>query len=53
MVDLFVATLDQAARDIGLEIKPDESWTSSKLIIYGKDMLYEGAYLPQTMKKIS
>lgn len=52
-VDLFITTLDECARDIGLEINPAETWISSRLIIYGKDMLYQGAYLPQTLKKIS
>lgn len=53
VIDSFISMLDKCALEIGLVIKPDESWVSSSFLVYGKDMMFKGAYLPQSAKRIS
>jgi hypothetical protein len=52
-IALFLDPLTKAAAKIGLTVKPDETCTSRNLIIYGKDILYKGAFMPQALKRIS
>lgn len=49
----FLDVLEEVAEMFRLVIKKEESWFSSNFVNYGKDLLLDGAYLPQGMKKIS
>jgi hypothetical protein len=46
-------TLTSVAQDVGLMVKPDETAISRNIVIYGKDILYNGCFLPQALKRIS
>ncbi|QPL15365.1 RNA-dependent RNA polymerase, partial [Hymenopteran arli-related virus OKIAV100] len=50
---IFMNTLNGVANDLGLKVKADESAISSNCIVYGKEIIVNGAYLPQSIKKIS
>jgi len=52
-VQLFMKVLAEKSRDIGLEIKPLETWISHKVLVYGKEFLINGAFCSQTLKRIS
>jgi hypothetical protein len=52
-LNLFLTTLTKAAAEIGLRVKPDETSISRDVMIYGKDLLWKGAFLPQALKTIS
>ncbi|KAK9736357.1 Mononegavirales RNA dependent RNA polymerase [Popillia japonica] len=49
----FQSVLDKASRALGLEVKMEETFYSTDVLIYGKDILYKGAYLSSATKKIS
>ncbi|QMP82292.1 RNA-dependent RNA polymerase [Strepsipteran arli-related virus OKIAV104] len=49
----YLKILQDSARGIGLEIKLEETWLSTVFMIYGKEMLYDGDFLPSAIKKIS
>lgn len=49
----FQQVLDSTAKALGLEVKLQETFYSSDLLIYGKDILYKGAFLSSATKKIS
>ncbi|QWT43291.1 putative large polymerase protein [Anisopteromalus calandrae negative-strand RNA virus 2] len=50
---LFMATLKQVAEDLGLKVKDDESAISSTCMVYGKEIIVDGSYQSQSIKKIS
>lgn len=50
-VDRFVREMDNIFSGAGLPIKVRETWTSSRLFMYGKVMLLDGKQLPQWYKK--
>jgi hypothetical protein len=52
-IKLFLDTLTAAAREIGLTVKPDETCVSRDIVIYGKDILKRGSFMPQALKRIS
>ncbi|PNF27492.1 hypothetical protein B7P43_G04288 [Cryptotermes secundus] len=52
-IQLFLKTLTEVAKEMGLMVKPDETATSRNIVIYGKDILYKGAFMPQALKRIS
>jgi hypothetical protein len=52
-IQLFLETLTKAAQDIGLMVKPDETAVSRNVVIYGKDILFKGSFMPQALKRIS
>lgn len=52
-IQLFLKTLTDVATDLGLMVKPDETATSRNIVIYGKDILFQGALMPQALKRIS
>uniref|UniRef100_A0AB38ZJM8 RNA-directed RNA polymerase L n=1 Tax=Crocidura lasiura lispivirus 2 TaxID=3139472 RepID=A0AB38ZJM8_9MONO len=52
-LDEFFKDLTTYADHIGLVVKQEESWVSSTLINYGKEILYKGAFLPSASKRIS
>lgn len=52
-VSLFWTVLNDISNKIGLKTKPEESATSSNIVIYGKNILYKGFYLHMSLKKIS
>jgi hypothetical protein len=52
-IDLFLKTLTKSASEVGLMVKPDKTCVSREIIIYGKDLLRSGAFLPQALKRIS
>lgn len=49
----FMSILTQLASDLGLVIKPQETSMSSDVLVYGKEILYRGAYMTQGLKRIS
>jgi mRNA capping enzyme len=51
VVDRFVDSMDILFSGAGLPIKVRETWTSSRLFMYGKVMLLDGCQLPQWYKK--
>jgi hypothetical protein len=52
-MDSFMRALTEISEGIGLLAKPKETWVSSVFLIYGKEMLLRGAYMPQATKHIS
>lgn len=50
---MFLDTLEESAKQIGLKVKKDETWVSYNVMIYGKDILLKGAYSSQALKRIS
>lgn len=52
-VDQFMNALSHVAEQIGLTVKKEETWVSSIFLIYGKEMLFRGAYTSQASKRIS
>ncbi|QMP82314.1 RNA-dependent RNA polymerase [Coleopteran arli-related virus OKIAV107] len=53
MLKDYMAILSTTASGFNLVIKTEESWFSSCIINYGKDILINGAYMSQGMKRIS
>ncbi|QMP82176.1 RNA-dependent RNA polymerase, partial [Blattodean arli-related virus OKIAV101] len=51
--NLFLQTLTDIALHIGLIVKPEETCSSRNVIIYGKDIIYKGSFMPQAIKRIS
>ncbi len=49
----YVKVLIEVFEKIGLPIKAEESWCSTSLFAYGKDLIHEGAYLPIVIKKLA
>nr|QBP37026.1 putative polyprotein [Lampyris noctiluca rhabdo-like virus 1] len=49
----YCSVLSKVAEAFGLVIKQEESWFSSQIINYGKDILFDGAYTSQGLKGIS
>lgn len=49
---LFLDTLEEEFKSIGLPLKIDETWTSSRLFAYGKHLILEGVYLPMVLKRL-
>jgi hypothetical protein len=45
--------LVRVSEGIGLTVKQEETWVSSMFLIYGREMLLRGAYMPQGTKRIS
>ncbi|AJG39142.1 RNA-dependent RNA polymerase [Tacheng Tick Virus 6] len=41
------------ATELGLPIKASETWVSSKVFIYSKDIIVDGAYAPTALKRVS
>jgi hypothetical protein len=52
-IQTFIDTLISVAQDIGLMVKPDETAVSRNVVIYGKDILFKGSFMPQALKRIS
>jgi hypothetical protein len=52
-IQTFMDTLTRVGLEIGLVVKPDETCVSRDIMIYGKDILWKGALLPQALKRIS
>jgi len=52
-VDKFIKTLETYAQKIGLHVKMDETWVGMDILAYGKEILYQGAFMPQGLKRIS
>ncbi len=52
-VSSYVNVLTDVFRRIGLPIKTEESWCSTSLFAYGKDLIHNGAYLPMVIKKLA
>ncbi|KAK9679604.1 Mononegavirales RNA dependent RNA polymerase [Popillia japonica] len=51
--DFITFIRDKASRALGLEVTMEEIFYSTDVLIYGKDILYKGAYLSSATKKIS
>lgn len=49
----FLDTLEKLASNIGLKIKKEETWISDSVLIYGKDIIINGAFSSQILKKLS
>ncbi|UHK03318.1 MAG: RNA-dependent RNA polymerase [Hangzhou acrida cinerea lispivirus 1] len=49
----YIGVLKQIALTIGLIVKPEETSISRDILIYGKDIIYKGSFLPQMSKRIS
>ncbi len=49
----YMGTLIQTFERIGLPIKAEESWCSTSLFAYGKDLIHKAAYLPMVLKKLA
>ncbi|QMP82242.1 RNA-dependent RNA polymerase [Blattodean arli-related virus OKIAV102] len=49
----YMGVLETRARELGLRIKAEETSVSTDVMIYGKEILYRGAYMPQGIKRIS
>lgn len=52
-VNIFLTTLTDVSKNIGLVVKPLETWVSHKVLVYGKEFLINGAFCSQTLKRIS
>lgn len=48
-MDILINTFER----IGLPIKKEESWTSLGLFAYGKDIIWNGAIMPMSVKRCS
>jgi hypothetical protein len=51
--EIFMEVLEKRASELGLRIKACETSTSTDVMIYGKEILYKGAYMTQGLKRIS
>jgi hypothetical protein len=49
----FMTVLEKRASELGLKIKACETSTSTDVMIYGKEILFKGAYMTQGVKRIS
>lgn len=48
----FMATLTRTAEEIGLPIKREETWISTNVFVYGKEIIVKGTFLPGALKRI-
>ncbi|QWC36466.1 RNA-dependent RNA polymerase [Bemisia tabaci arlivirus 2] len=49
----FLVNLERIMRGIGMELKLEETYVSTSLLNYGKDIIYKGNYLSGSLKKMS
>lgn len=49
----FVADLERVFGEIGMPLKKEESWVSTKMFAYGKTLIAGGAVMPMSLKRIS
>ncbi|APG78691.1 RNA-dependent RNA polymerase [Hubei rhabdo-like virus 3] len=49
----FVHCLSEKAGDLGLKVKIEESYTTTDILVYGKRIILNGAFLPQASKRIA
>lgn len=53
MIEEYLSILELNAGYLSLVIKKEESWVSHRIVNYGKEILFQGAYLSQSIKRIS
>lgn len=49
----YLRNLEEITSGIGMELKLQESWASVKLLNYGKEILVDGCFMSNALKKIS
>uniref|UniRef100_A0A915JG90 RdRp catalytic domain-containing protein n=1 Tax=Romanomermis culicivorax TaxID=13658 RepID=A0A915JG90_ROMCU len=47
-VENYIDFIPQAFREIGLELKAEETYASLEIFAYGKDIISQGAFMPTT-----
>lgn len=50
---IFMSVLEKRASELGLMVKACETSTSTDVMMYGKEIMYKGAYMTQGIKRIS
>ncbi|UNI74094.1 MAG: RNA-dependent RNA polymerase [brine shrimp arlivirus 5] len=49
----YIRQIEEVSAGMGQQLKTDETWVSSRIVEYGKDMLVDGVFIPATLKKVS
>nr|UNI74144.1 MAG: RNA-dependent RNA polymerase [brine shrimp arlivirus 9] len=49
----YIDHILKVAEGMGQHLKVDETWVSSRVVEYGKDMLVDGVFIPSVLKKVS
>lgn len=52
-VEAYLENLKKITNGIGMDLKLQESWVSTKLLNYGKEIIVDGSYTSGAIKKIS
>ncbi|UNI74139.1 MAG: RNA-dependent RNA polymerase [brine shrimp arlivirus 8] len=52
-IKAYIKSIADIALGMGQHLKVDETWVSSRIVEYGKDMLIDGVFLPAVLKKVS
>lgn len=53
MITAYLDNLEALTKGIGMDLKLEESWVSTSLLNYGKEIIFSGSYASSSMKKIS
>lgn len=49
----YLAELEIVSTGMGMPIKMEETWVALNTFAYGKDIIYKGAMMPMSMKRVS
>lgn len=52
-INKFMTSLTTLSEQLGLKVKLDETWCSADFLVYGKEVIHKGVFLPQGLSRIS